>query len=204
MDIITDEEYYNIKTPLSYQLSEYDCGQATLFNAIRFLYTRGEIPPIILKIITENSLDTQSSNGEIGKGGTSPQAIEKIANWINNSPKELNMNLNCTILKDNEVNINNTKFIECVKNGGVAILRVWQECEHYVLCTGIEDEYLYVFDPYYLEDDTYDDDPKVIMITNKPFEYNRIVSKKRFEEDSKEDFSLVKDMNKQIVLFERK
>ena len=100
--------------------------------------------------------------------------------------------------------INNIELYECIKSGGVAVLRVWSECEHYVLCTGIDEKYVYIFDPYYLKENEYDDDSNVIMITNKPFEYNRVVSKKRFNENSKNDFSLVKDEEKRILLLYKK
>ncbi len=193
------KNYSNMKSPLSYQISEYDCGQATLLNAIRFLFNRGEIPPIILKYITQCTLDTINNNGEIGKFGTSSYAIEYLANWINSSSDNLNINLEAKILKDEDVNINNKEFIDCVSGNGVAILKVWSDCEHYVLCTGIGEKHVYIFDPYYLEDYEYDKDSDVVMISNKPFEYNRIVSKRRLEEDSKNDYSLVKN-NESIIL----
>lgn len=195
-------DYGNMKSPLSYQISEYDCGQATLLNAIRYLYKRGEVLPIILKYITQYTLDTINDNEQIGKHGTSPYAIEYLANMINSTSC---IDLNAKILKGENASINNVDFLNCICNyGGVAILRVWSDCEHYVLCTGTKEKYVYIFDPYFLEDGSYDDDTEVIMINNKPFEYNRIVSKKRIEEHSKNDYALVRNDESRILLLYRK
>jgi putative hemolysin len=193
--------YKNMKTPLSYQVTEYDCGQATLLNAIRYLFKRGEIPPIIIKYITQFTLDTVGENGQIGVCGTSTHAIEYLANWINNSKASINLNLHAKILNKDDVNINNIELNECIKNGGVAIFRVWADCEHYVLCTNIDDK---IFDPYYLNKCEYDDDPDCIMIDDRPFEYNRIVNKKRFNENTKNDYSFVKNEESRILLLYKK
>lgn len=194
----------SMKTPLAYQVTEYDCGQATLLNAMRYLFNRDEIPPIIIKYITQYTLDTIGEHGQIGLCGTSPHAIEYLSEWINTSMNLVNLNLSAKILKGNEVNINNLELYNCIKSGGVAVFRVWSECEHYVLCTGIDEKCVYIFDPYYLDKNEYDDDCDVLMIENKPFEYNRIVSKRRLSENSKNDFSIVKDNEKRILLLYKK
>lgn len=36
-------KYEELKTPLAYQATEYDCGTTTLINALRYLFARGEI-----------------------------------------------------------------------------------------------------------------------------------------------------------------
>ena len=40
-----------MKSPLHYQISEYDCGPTTLLNALNFLFEREEIPPDIIRNI---------------------------------------------------------------------------------------------------------------------------------------------------------
>lgn len=197
------EKYADMNTPLAYQITEYDCGQATLLNAMRFLFKRGEIPPVIIKYITQYTLDTIGQNGQIGLCGTSPHAIEYLSNWINSSIDSLNLDLKAEILRGNDVDINNIKLNNCLKNGGVAVFRVWSECEHYVLCTKINKENVYIFDPYYLYEFEYDDDDDCKMVFDKPFEYNRIVTKKRLNSHTKEDFSFVKNEESRILLLYR-
>lgn len=198
-----NERYKNMKTPLAYQITEYDCGQATLLNAMRYLFKRGEVPPVVIKYITQYTLDTVGQNGQIGLCGTSPHAIEYLANWINNNNSSLNIDIKAKILRKNEVDINNASLSDCIKRGGVAIFRVWSDCEHYVLCTKMDEKNAYIFDPYYLDEREYDDDLECTMVFNKPFEYNRIVSKKRFNSLSKNDFSFVKNEESKILLLYR-
>lgn len=61
-------KYEYTKTPLEYQLTEYDCGTTTLLNALRYLFKRSEIDPGIYKFIMQYTLDNTNNNGEIGKG----------------------------------------------------------------------------------------------------------------------------------------
>ena len=61
-------KYEYTKTPLEYQLTEYDCGTTTLLNALRYLFKRSEIEPEIYKFIMQYTLDNTNNNGEIGKG----------------------------------------------------------------------------------------------------------------------------------------
>lgn len=198
-----NERYKNMKTPLAYQITEYDCGQATLLNAMRYLFKRGEVPPVVIKYITQYTLDTVGQNRQIGLCGTSPHAIEYLANWINNNNSSLNIDIKAKILRKNEVDINNASLSDCIKRGGVAIFRVWSDCEHYVLCTKMDEKNAYIFDPYYLDEREYDDDLECTMVFDKPFEYNRIVSKKRFNSLSKNDFSFVKNEESKILLLYR-
>lgn len=130
--------------------------------------------------------------------------MEYLTSWIIEHKESLGINIDIKILKDEKVDINNKEFCDNIKNGGVAILRVWSDCEHYVLCTGIDEKYVYIFDPYYLENDEYDDDDKCKMVFDKPFEYNRIVNRERLNENSKEDFALVRNNNSRIILLNRK
>ena len=197
-------EYLSMKTPLAYQISEYDCAQVTLLNALRYLYARGEISPTIVKDITQYTLDTYNSKGELGKCGTSPYVMEYLGNWINNNISGLCVDLKAEVLKEDEASIYSDKLEVCMKNGGVAILRVWSECEHYVLCTKMDEKNAYIFDPYYVPEDDYDDDPECKIVTDKPFEYNRVVSKVRINSKSKRDFAIVRNENKMILLLYRK
>ena len=67
-----------MKTPLRFQVTEYDCGTVSLYNAISYLFDREEIPAKLLKTIHKYTLDCYDENGNPGQGGTSKEAIEKI------------------------------------------------------------------------------------------------------------------------------
>ncbi len=200
----TEQYYLDMKTPLSYQISEYDCGTTSILNAIRYLFKRGEIHPALIKGIELYTLDTYSESGCVGEKGTSPNALIFISNWINNEMNKFGLNIHTEIIEGKGASIDNNKFMKCMERGGVAILRVWDECQHYVLCTKVDEKCLYIFDPYFCEKDDFDDDIEVLLISNKPFEYNRIVSKKRIKENGRETFAMVKDENQIMLLMYRK
>jgi len=191
------------KTPLSYQITEYDCGQTTFLNAIRYLFARREISPSMIIKIMQHTLDKRNARGEEGKGGTSIYAMEFLATWINKTSKEYNMEMQAKVLKKKEANIDNEEIDNCIQNGGVAIMSVYETEEHYVLCTKIDSENVYLFDPYLLDSNYFDDDIECEMIDGKPFDFNRKVNKKRLREKSKKDFALVQGENREILLLNR-
>lgn len=200
----TELEYLSMKTPLAYQLSEYDCGTVAILNAIRYLYTRGEISPALIKHIGQCTMDTIDANGEHCKRGTSAAMIEYLASWINDNAENLGLDLKAELLKGDDAEIYNNQLEYCMKKGGVAILRVWDAVEHYVLCTKMDEKKAYIFDSYYVPEDDFDDDPETTMVHDKPFEYNRIVSKVRINAKNKREYALVRDDNKKILILYRK
>ena len=197
-------KYEYTKTPLSYQITEYDCGQTTFLNALRYLYKRSEIEPQITKMVMQNTLDQTNSNGEIGKGGTSIYATEFLAKCLNDISNTSNMKMKVKIIRGKEVSTNNKDLLCCLKDNGVAIFRVWQSGEHYVLCTNIDDKYVYIFDPYYLNINYYNNDKECKIIKDRSFEFNRKISKSRLDEFSKRDFSFVDGKNREMILINRK
>ena len=196
-------KYEYTKTPLSYQITEYDCGQTTFLNALRYMFKRSEILPRVTKTIMQYTLDLSDGNGELGKGGTSVYAIEFLSNWINEISRNSDMKMNTRILKNEEANIDNKELKNCIDEGGCAIFRIWQDEEHYVLCTKIDDENVYLFDPYYLNINYYDNDTECEIVKDRPFEFNRKVLKERLRRFNKEDFSLVEGKNREILLINR-
>lgn len=204
MKEIKEEKQYDYKkTHLEYQITEYDCGPISVLNALRYLFNRDEIVPEIYKHIIDISLDQSDINGEQGKGGTSTKAIEELCDWINHNASLKGMNILCKSLPKGECSIYNKQLEETIKNNGVAILRVWQKSEHYCLLTKLDEDYAYIFDPYYFDIKYYDNDDACEIITDKSFEYNRKVLKSRLAENSKNDFALVQGENQQIILMMR-
>ena len=193
-----------IKTPLSYQITEFDCGQTTFLNAIRYLFYREEISPKIVKNIMHFTLDLTDTMEEDYQGGTSIYAIEYLSGWLNQVSKiNKKMKMRTKILKGTEVNTKNPILLDCMNSGGVAIFRVWQEEEHYVLCTDIDEKYVYLFDPYYLKINYYENDEKCEIIKNRPFDFNRKIAKSRLDEFSQRDFSFVDGDNREILIINK-
>ena len=184
-------KYNEDKTPLNYQITEFDCGTATVLNAISYLYNRDRISPKSYKKIVQNTTD-RNWLGQIGKGGSSNMAMVETCKYLKIFKEEL---------KNEEVSINNKNLIKNIKEGAIAILQVYQEnYRHYVLLTKLDDEYGYVFDPYYYPPTYYDKDKACQVIEDKPFEYNRKIKLQRFENKDRKDFALVKGDLGQIII----
>ena len=88
-------------------------------------------------------------------------------------------------------------------NNGVVIARCWQDAEHYVLITKIDDNFVYIFDPYYLEENYYVDDEDVAIVLHESFTHNRIVKIERLFDESLKDFSLLEKNKRSIILLNR-
>ena len=88
-------------------------------------------------------------------------------------------------------------------NNGVIIARCWQENEHYVLITKIDENFAYIFDPYYLKEDYYTNDESVEIVLHETFLHNRIVKIERLFDETHKDFSLLEKKKRSIILLNR-
>ena len=71
-----------MKTPLRYQISEYDCGPTAMLDAMSYLFARELIPPEVIRNIMLYSLDCYNTEGVSGKSGTSCAAMMFLSNWL--------------------------------------------------------------------------------------------------------------------------
>ncbi len=88
-------------------------------------------------------------------------------------------------------------------NNGVIIARCYQDCEHYVLITKIDDDFAYIFDPYYLEEEYYASDDDVAIVLHQTFTHNRLVKIERLFDENLKDFSLLEKNKRSIILINR-
>lgn len=190
-----------MKIPLRFQVTEFDCGTVSLLNAFSYLFEREEIPAELIKAIHTYTLDCYDEFGNIGQGGTSREAIKKLTHWIVDYTVKNNFKINCIRYEKEKVTYEN--MIKCLNNNGVIFVRLLQDVDHYVIITQIKDEEAYIFDPYYLDENYYDNDNEVKIILDKPFSHNRIVKLKRLFSEIQEDFSLGKIENRECVLINR-
>lgn len=139
---------------------------------------------------------------KLEKVGTSVYAMKFLSDWLNENASKKGMNIKCTYIDKENVSIYN-KEIDKINDGAVAILRVYQDVEHYCLLTKIDNEFAYLFDPYYLNINYYDKDDEVEIIKDRQFEFNRKVKKERIENENNKDFSLVKGENSEMIIIEK-
>ena len=191
-----------MKVPLRYQNTEYDCGTTSFVNALAYLYDREDIPVQLLKAIYRFTLDVEGENGIVGTGGTSKKHAESLARYfVDYSNENDEFDIKCEILYGDDVTLDIMK--KTLNNKGVIIARCWQSGEHYILITKIDDNFAYVFDPYYLNEDYYIYDEDVAIVLHESFTHNRIVKLERIFSESLKDFSLLEKDKRSIILINR-
>lgn len=191
-----------MKVPLRYQNTEYDCGTTSFINALAYLYDREDFPVELLKQIYRFTLDVKGPEGITGEGGTSKKHTELLSDWfVEYANKNSDFDISCKVLKGKDVTIENIK--EILDKNGVAIARCWQESEHYVIITKIDDYFAYIFDPYYLDKDYYVGDEDIAMVFHEEFTHNRLVKIDRLFDESHKDYSLLEESRRSVILLNR-
>jgi hypothetical protein len=190
-----------MKLPLQYQISEYDCAVASLINVVNYLYDREEIIPEIIKVIYEKTLDGYDGKIEHVGLGTSRIAMKKISELINDISSKNQFSLLVNYYEKEEVNLDIIK--STISDKGVVVIRTFEEYEHYVIITDINEEGVFLFNSYY-ETNPISKDKEITFISNRPFEYNTFVSFKRLEEITKNDFALGPIKGREAISFYRK
>lgn len=188
-----------MKNPLRYQMSEYDCGPTSMLNAISYLFEREEIPPEIIRNIMLYCLDCYNAEGVPGKCGTSMAAMMFLSNWLCGFGKVGHLEISSRYLSGRCVYMGqDSKINDALRKGGVAVVRLYYEVEHYVLLTGEQDGNLLMFDPYY-EEEPYDE-PDILMVTDHPYAYNRVVPMHYFNRESTGTYALGPYEGREAVL----
>lgn len=181
--------------PLQYQITKYDCVPTTIINGIQVLLRRGEILPEVIKVIYLYSLDTRDKNGKIGGRGTSYNAIELICNSLN---ELLDFNITMEIFRGKDVSLK--RISDCIKKGGVACVRIYYKSNlyHYILVVNLDDDNIYAFDPYFRKIKY--EDSEVELINSLFCNYNRIISKERFNSKYEQLFAMSSDNERECII----
>lgn len=188
-----------MKTPLHYQLSEYDCGPTSLLNAISFLFEREEIPPDVLRNIMLYSLDCYSPEGAPGKHGTSRTAMMFLAHWLNGFGQAGQLDIACSYLRVDDVYLGtNSRLSDALRQNGAAVVRLFYEVDHYVLLTGLENDSVLMFDPYYQTESFQETD--IELINDHPFSFNRRVPLKYLNQKAQALYSLGPIEDREAIL----
>lgn len=190
-----------MKTPLSYQSTEFDCGPTTLINAISYLFKREDIPPDVVKHIMLYTLDAYNIKGEFGKNGTSQMAMLFLCSWLNQFGKVKKFPIHGEVLTGKEVTLSQTSRITvALQQGGAVVVRLRNEGWHYVLLTGIEENSILLFDPYYRKKPY--SVAGVEIIADEPFSKNRRVQFEVLNSDGLGLYNLGPlDSREAIILF---
>ena len=196
-----------MKNPLHYQLSEYDCGPTSMLNAISFLFEREDIPPEIIRNIMLYSLDCYGLGGDFGKRGTSRTAMMFLSNWLDGYGQTCSLPISSSYIAGKSVCIGEESLInDALRRHGAVVLRLHYEGEHYVLLTGEQEDNILLFDPWFEEPGTDISDQHqklgIIVTTEHPFSYNRIVPSAVFNRETHDVYALGEtDLREAVLLF---
>lgn len=190
-----------MRNPLSYQMTEFDCGPTTLVNAISFLFHRKEIPPDIIRHIMMYSLDSYNDKGEFGKKGTSGMAMMFLANWLNHFGKVKRFPIHCEFLTGEQVAIcPHSRITASLQQGGAVVLRLRYGCWHYALATGLDGTDLLLFDPYYRKQPFYVAGAQIV--SDAPCSHNRRVGASLLNSEGRNPYALGPlDTREAVILF---
>ncbi len=192
-----------MKNPLHYQTTEYDCGPTSMLNAVNYLFHRKEISPDVVKNIMLYCLDSYNKKGEAYKNGTTGMAMLFLSNWLNQFGKVKKWPIHCEVLNGEVIQVSLTSRIaECLGQGGVVVARVMLGCWHYVLITGIDSEYVYLFDPYYRVKAFQEDG--IDIIKDAPLKMNRKVKHTYMNSESNGNYAFGKKEGRECILLYNK
>lgn len=169
-----------MKVPLRYQMTEKDSGKTTLLNTISYLFDREILDNSLIKSIYKHTI---SENNIL-------VSQETICDFAKNILDKKKYNLELYKLDKEEVNIKTIKEYMKDDNTIMIIHVTLFGKSHYCLATSIDPNYIYLFDPYYLDETYFDDYRMIELVYDNPFSFNRKVNIKRFNSMSMSDYSL--------------
>ena len=188
-----------MKLPLRYQITEYDCGPTSLLNAVSFLFEREEIPPEIVRNIMLYCLDTYGSDGFFGKSGTSHTAMMFLSHWLDGFGQTGRLPIRSDYLAGRSVHFgSDSRLVSALRRGGAAVVRVDLEGWHYVLMTGIGEDGVRLFDPYYMPEPPPFEDVEAVRGQEECC--NRIVPVERLETQEIRPYALGPSETREAVL----
>ncbi|MBQ1461096.1 MAG: peptidase C39 [Selenomonas sp.] len=188
-----------MKNPLRYQVSEYDCGPTSMLNAVSYLFAREEIQPEILRNIMIYSLDCYGQSGVLGQSGTSRMAMMFLSRWLSGVGDAGLLPIECQYLSGKSVYLGEQSLVvDALNRGGVVVMRLYMDGEHYVLLTKREGENIYLFDPYYMTENPFGSEIEFNL--EQPCRYNRIVPFACFNREEAAPYALGKVAEREAVL----
>jgi len=167
-----------MKSPLSYQITEFDCGPTCIYNSIKYLLNREEIPAFLIKMIMSYCLDEKDDEKNACQGGTSRKKMKQLCEKLN----KLDLKIKFDYIEKSSVSLETLKN-QLKKEESCIILRTFlDEYEHYILITNYQNNKFYIFDPYYNKHHK----RKIKNI----FSYNEIINQNILNKNSRENYAL--------------
>ena len=191
-----------MKSPLRYQITDFDCGSVSLINCLTYLFEREEVPAELVRIITTFSLECYNEKGMLENNAYTKQLNYVVSKWVSEFARQKMIPLKSLYLTGEKIGL--SMIVGCLKREGCVNVKTYRDgYEHYVMLTDIDDDYVYMFDPYYCYASEYRNNPNVDVIVDMPFNYNRKVKLEHFLSEKKQDYMFGPVRDREIIWFER-
>lgn len=191
-----------MKSPLRYQATRYDCGPTTMLNAIIYLFEREEIPPDLVRHIGICTLDSYNKEGHCGMSGTSGAAIRYFGSWLNELRFAGLLPARSTYLEKENVHLHeNSQILSALRQNEAVVLHVFHGEGHYILLTGICEEGICAFDPYYEGNQV--SRPGIVPVEGHPLSHNVILPISVLEDTGREYYSMGEYWTREALIIGR-
>jgi hypothetical protein len=194
-----------MKTPLRYQATEADCGKTSLTNAFLYLFEREEIAPQLVDYIARVTGDCNLGLRSYYRGTSGP-ALAFMAAWCNDYLSRAGMPVRAQALLDDEVSLSRSApLARGLAAGAVAVCGCSVGVDHYVLMTGLEGDYVRIFDPYYepYPPESFALPAAGVSWVDAPFSHNRLVSRAVLDDPASISYSLHARCGRDAILLWR-
>lgn len=191
-----------MRSPLHYQATLYDCGPTTILNAIMFLFEREEIPPDLVRHIGICTLDSYNKEGRCGMSGTSGAAIRYFGSWLNELRFAGLLPARGEYLEKENVTVApGGRILSALAKGKAVVLHVFHGYGHYILLTGICEDGICAFDPYF--EGNLISRPGVIAVTDQPLSHNVILPASVLEDTGRDYYSMGEIWTREALIISR-
>lgn len=191
-----------MKSPLIYQLTENNAGEIAIYNCLAYLFDREEIPLEFVKIMSSYALGCYDDMGNLGNKEFCENLLFFAASWLFDYAKEKHIPLVAKFVSRDDVNL--LEIRKCLNSGGCIVLKTsYKGIKRYVTITKMDDVFMYMFDPYYINQSFVKSASGVEIVNNEPFAYNRKILIERFVSEKSLDYALGSEKNREAILFYR-
>ena len=188
-----------MKSPLMYQMTETTTGDIAVYNCISYLFDREEMPSEFLNIMASYSVGCYDEDGNLSNKDFYDNFLFFASSWIADYAKEKHIPLSSRYLSGDDVNLLTIR--NCLLAGGCVDLKTTRRGRHYISITRMDDEYMYIFDPYFKPEGAYKPQNGIEVVLDRPFEYNRKVKIEKFIQENKSELNLGVKSEREAVFF---
>ena len=119
-----------MKSPLRYQITDFDCGSVSLINCLTYLFEREEVPAELVRIITTFSLECYNEKGMLENNAYTKQLNYVVSKWVSEFARQKMIPLKSLYLTGEKIGL--SMIVGCLKREGCVNVKTYRDgYEHY-------------------------------------------------------------------------